>query len=59
MWIAAYIYAGKSFQVFVNAHTAEVVGERPYSVPKIVAAVVAALVVLVAAFLIYQRTKTG
>jgi hypothetical protein len=59
IWIAAYIYAGKSYTVFVNAHTGEVLGERPYSIPKIVAAVVAALVVLVAAFLIYQRTRTG
>ncbi len=31
LWIASYIYAGKTFQVLVNANTGKVVGERPYS----------------------------
>jgi hypothetical protein len=48
IWIAAYIYAGKSYQVLVNAHTAEVIGERPYSVVKIVSAVLAALLIIAA-----------
>src|SRR5205085_1371646 len=43
VWIAAYLYAGKSFQVMVNAHTGEVVGQRPYSVWKILAAIVTAI----------------
>jgi DNA-directed RNA polymerase subunit RPC12/RpoP len=59
IWIAAYLYAGKTYQVFVNAHTGEVVGERPYSVPKIVAAVVAALVVLGVVAFFYVRSKQG
>jgi LSD1 subclass zinc finger protein len=59
IWIAAYIYAGKSYQVFVNAHTSEVVGERPYSIPKIAAAVVAALVVIAAALVVYARIRQG
>lgn len=46
LWIATYLYAGKTFQVMVNANTGEVVGDRPWSVPKIAAAVVAALVVI-------------
>jgi DNA-directed RNA polymerase subunit RPC12/RpoP len=54
VWIAAYLYAGRSYQVLVNAHTGQVVGERPYSWIKItlfvllmllVAAAVAAVVV--------------
>jgi Zn finger protein HypA/HybF involved in hydrogenase expression len=59
IWIAAYLYAGKTYQVFVNAHTGEVVGERPYSVPKIAAAVVAALIVLGIVVTLYIRTKNG
>ena len=46
VWIAAYLYGGKSFQVLVNAHTGQVVGERPYSWIKIFFAVLAALVVV-------------
>ncbi len=56
VWIAAYLYAGKTYQVFVNAHTGQVVGQRPYSVPKIVAAVLAGLVVVAVALLVYQRS---
>lgn len=46
LWIATYLYAGKTWTVFVNANTGEVVGDRPYSVPKIVAAVLVALLVV-------------
>jgi len=43
----------------VNAHTGEVVGERPYSVPKIVAAVVAGLIVVAVLLYFYARTHQG
>ena len=46
VWIAAYLYAGRSYQIMVNAHTGEVVGKRPYSVWKILAAIVTAILVL-------------
>ena len=46
LWVATYLYSGKTWQVFVNANTGEVVGERPWSVVKIVAAVLAALVLI-------------
>jgi DNA-directed RNA polymerase subunit RPC12/RpoP len=46
IWIAAYLYGGKSFQVLVNGRTGAVVGRRPYSAVKIFFAVLAALVVL-------------
>jgi len=46
IWLATFMYAGKQWQVMVNANTGEVVGDRPWSVPKIVAAGVAGLVVL-------------
>lgn len=46
LWIATYLHAGKTWQVMVNANTGEVVGDRPFSVAKITAAVLAALVVI-------------
>jgi hypothetical protein len=59
IWIAAYLYGGKTYQVFVNAHTGEVVGERPYSIPKIVAAVVAGLIAAGVVLYFYARTRQG
>lgn len=46
VWIAAYLYGGKTFQVLVNGRTGTVVGERPYSTLKILIAVLAALMVV-------------
>ena len=34
IWIAAYLTRGRTYQVFVNAHTGEVVGERPVQRPQ-------------------------
>ncbi|RIV40080.1 hypothetical protein [Micromonospora radicis] len=48
VWIAAYLHHGRSYQVLVNARTGEVIGERPYSTAKIIAAALAALAVLAA-----------
>src|SRR3954454_14574777 len=59
IWVAAYLHGGKTYQVFVNAHTGEVVGERPYSIPKIVAAVVAGLIVAAVLLYLYARTRQG
>jgi hypothetical protein len=58
LWIASYLYAGKTFQVLVNANTGEVLGDRPYSKLKIALTVVAGLLVvaaIVAAVLIARR----
>ena len=46
VWIGAYRFQGKVYQVTVNARTGEVQGERPYSVLKITLAVVAAAIVI-------------
>ena len=54
LWIATYIAGGKTFDVFVNANTGEVIGERPYSAVKIIAAVVAALAAVTVAVLLYN-----
>ncbi|WP_328316673.1 hypothetical protein [Streptomyces sp. NBC_00388] len=56
VWFLTYLYAGKSWQVMVNARTAEVIGERPYSKGKIAAVVVAALAVIaVIVFLVVRK----
>ena len=59
VWIAAYLYNGKSYQVMVNANTGQVIGDRPYSAAKIAAAVMGALVLISAAIYLYQRSKHG
>ena len=60
VWLAAYLYGGKTFQVYVNAHTGSVVGERPYSPVKIAFAVLAALVVIGAVLAVYlSQRQTG
>ncbi|SNQ51797.1 conserved hypothetical protein [Frankia canadensis] len=46
VWIASYVYAGRTWQVLVNARTGEVHGERPWSKVKIALAVIAALIVI-------------
>ncbi len=46
IWMAAYRYRGKSYRFIVNGQTGRVQGERPWSIPKIVGAALAALVAL-------------
>ncbi|WP_212722062.1 hypothetical protein [Nocardioides dongxiaopingii] len=57
LWIATYLYGGKTYQVLVNANTGKVIGDRPYSALKIAAAVVAALVVIAAVVAIVMATR--
>jgi hypothetical protein len=54
LWIATYVTGGRTFDVYVNANTGEVVGERPYSAVKIAAAVVAVIVAIATAYLLYN-----
>jgi hypothetical protein len=59
VWIACYLHAGKTYNILVNGRTGEVAGERPYSVPKIVAAVLAAVVVIAAIVTLIALTRSG
>jgi Zn finger protein HypA/HybF involved in hydrogenase expression len=59
VWIACYLHAGRTYNILVNGRTGEVAGERPYSVPKIVAAVVAALLVLTAVLVLLALRHHG
>lgn len=55
VWAAAYRYNGKSFRFVVNGQSGRVMGERPWSVWKITAAAVAALVALAAFMYLAQE----
>jgi DNA-directed RNA polymerase subunit RPC12/RpoP len=46
IWLGALRYGGKSYRLCVNGRTGVVQGERPYSVWKILAAVLLALIIL-------------
>jgi hypothetical protein len=46
VWLLAYVYGGKPFQVVVNGVTGTIAGRHPYSVWKILGAVALALLVL-------------
>ena len=46
VWIACYIYAGKTWRVYINDRTGEVMGERPYSKLKIALAVLTGLAIV-------------
>jgi hypothetical protein len=48
LWLSSFRYDDKVFRFVVNARTGEAVGERPYSVIKIVLAVLAALALIAA-----------
>ncbi len=54
-YISAYNFKGKLFQFMVNARTGEVQGERPWSINKIVLAVLSALVFAVAAYFLLKK----
>jgi DNA-directed RNA polymerase subunit RPC12/RpoP len=48
VWVVAYLYGGKTWQVLVNGRTGEVIGSRPYSKWKIAGAVLLVLLVIAA-----------
>jgi hypothetical protein len=55
VWIGAYRFQGKVFQVVVNARTGEVQGERPYSAMKITLLVIGILVLILVLWVVAQR----
>jgi ribosomal protein S27E len=55
VWIGAYRFQAKVFQVVVNARTGEVQGERPYSAMKIALLVIGILILILALWVMGQR----
>lgn len=57
LWLLVYRYQGKLYRVAINGGTGEVQGERPYSVWKIVFAVLLGILVAGGIFLIIQSQR--
>ena len=55
VWIGAYRFQDKVFQVVVNARTGEVQGERPYSAMKIAMLVIGILILILVLWVVGQR----
>lgn len=51
-WTSAFSYNGKQYMYIINGESGKVGGQRPYSVPKILAAVAAGAAAVIAAFLL-------
>ena len=51
-WVSTFAYRGKSYLYLVNGETGKVAGGRPYSIPKLVAAILAGLAVLTLVILV-------
>ena len=58
VWLGSYNYAGRSWQVFVNAYTGEVLGDRPISRIKVALAVIAALILVIAVLLVMHLRQS-
>ena len=57
IWLLTVIYAGQPWQVFINGATGEIHGERPWSKVKIIATVIAVLIVIIAILVIRSVAK--
>jgi DNA-directed RNA polymerase subunit RPC12/RpoP len=59
VWVVCYLFAGRPWQVLVNGRTAEVIGQRPYSVWKIAAAVLVAVAIITGIIVAVVAAKHG
>lgn len=57
-WIATYMYAGKQWQVVINASTGKVTGKHPVSAIKVALTVLAGIVLLVVVAILYTKSRT-
>ncbi len=57
MWLAVYRYHEKTYRILVNARTANVEGDRPYSWIKITLAVIAGLILLAIIILVIHAKQ--
>lgn len=59
VWLAAYRYNKKVYRFVVNGRTGEVQGERPYSIPKIVLAVLGVVIVIGLGIWLFGEAESG
>jgi hypothetical protein len=57
VWVAAYKYGDKIYQVLINGQTGKIGGEKPISWIKVVFAVVLVVAVLFALYYFFVRAK--
>jgi hypothetical protein len=57
LWIATYMFGGKTYHVYVNANTGKVIGERPYSAVKIALLVLVVLAAIGLGIVLYQSSR--
>jgi hypothetical protein len=57
IWLVAYTYGAKTFQVVVNGYTGTIAGRHPLSWIKITLAVIAAIIILMIGLAIYAHSK--
>ena len=58
LWFATYVLAGTTYQVYINANTGKVIGDRPYSKVKIAFAVLGVLIAIAIGYLLYRANQT-
>ena len=58
-WISSFAHGGKEYTYMINGETGKVNGKRPYSIPKIVSAVLVGLLILGGIFFWYQSTESN
>lgn len=59
VWLAAYRYSGKVYRFVVNGRTGEVQGERPWSIPKIILAVLGVVIVIGLGVWLFSEADDG
>jgi hypothetical protein len=55
IWLLAYVFSGRSYQVVVNGSTGKIAGKYPYSWWKVLLLIVAILIVVVLAMTMADR----
>jgi ribosomal protein S27E len=59
VWLAAYRFNNRQYQVIVNAQTGEVLGDRPYSVWKITTALITAFTLIIGGVMIFRYYQSS
>ncbi len=59
LWSAAFGYKGKTYRYMINGETGKVSGKRPYSVPKILAAVLAVIAIIMTIVFLSRESENS
>ncbi len=59
LWSAAFGYKGKTYRYMINGETGKVSGKRPYSVPKILIAILAAIAAIILVMYFANKSESS